>query len=170
MRPLVSKLVKPSGRVAGLVGGSLPDLKLFLRQLVPVLPDRRDRFRRLSGTPGTRTGVPTLGSQTTSKSKRGYMSPEGVGWRVLSSMFSRFDRHAWGRKCLAYTARTYNVSRSVIIPQMYLFCANYWKSNNHVSTPYLLQPNQLTCSLYTNTAHSITGSKMCGHVSFDMIG
>jgi len=47
MRPLVSKLVKPSGRVAGLVGGSLPDLKLFLRQLVPVLPDRRDRFRRL---------------------------------------------------------------------------------------------------------------------------
>ena len=39
MHPLVSKLVKASLHVAGLVGGTLPDLKLFLRQFVPTGSD-----------------------------------------------------------------------------------------------------------------------------------
>jgi len=57
MRLLVSKLAKSGGRVAGLVVGALPDLKLFFGQLLFI--------RSPIWTFGTRIGVSTLGSRTT---------------------------------------------------------------------------------------------------------
>ena len=56
MRPLVSKLVKPGGRLVGLVGGPCPTSSYFCDNLL--LPDCRCGHSKL--------GVPTLGSQTTS--------------------------------------------------------------------------------------------------------